>query len=228
MSSRGEASFNNLPGFAARLYDSLVQTRAVQRQFEEVARELTSRISRGRLLDVGTGPGRLLLEIHKLNPGIGLFGLDIAGSMVQVARKNLAGTRADIRKGSIRRTDYESDFFDLITCTGSFYLWDHPEACLEEIYRILKAGQPACLFDTYCDFDQGEFQKALRINLDQENLLRRLITPYLLRKQLGMAYRTDQVAEIVNHTRFAHSFTLERIALGGLPVWLRLVLIKRA
>ena len=228
MSSRGEASFINLPGLAARLYDSLAQTRAIQRQFQEVARELTTRISRGRLLDIGTGPGRLLAEIYKLKPKIELFGLDIADSMIQVARKNLAGIPADLRQGNIRRTDYESDWFDLVTCTGSFYLWDCPEEGLQEIHRILRSGRSAYLFDTRRDFDQAEFRRALQVNLQQENLARRLVTPQLLRRQLRMAYRVDEIAEIIKRTRFAASFAIDKITLAGLPVWLRITLSKPA
>jgi len=228
MSSRGEASFINLPGLAARLYDSLAQTRAIQHKFQEVARELTTRMSRGRWLDIGTGPGRLLAEIHKLNPKMELFGLDIADSMVQVARKNLAAVPADLRQGNIQHTDYESDWFDLVTCTGSFYLWDRPEECLQEVHRILRPGRSAYLFDTRRDFEEAEFRRALQINLQQESLLRRWITPHLLRRQLRMAYRVDEIAEIVGRTRFAPSFVIDKITLAGLPVWLRITLTKPA
>lgn len=228
MSSRGEENFVNLPGFGARLYDSLTQTRAIQVQLGEIARDLVSRFDRGRLLDIGTGPGRLLLEIHKLNPAIELFGLDIAASMIQVAMKNLSGIRVDLRQGNIRHTDYESNFFDTVTCTGSFYLWDHPEECLEEIFRILKAGQSAYLFETHQEFNHRAFQEALRTNLRQENLLRRLITPYFLKRQLKMTYRIGEVVTIVRHTSFAHSYTIEKIALAGLPVWLRITLTKNS
>lgn len=178
MSNRGEGSFVNLPRFGARLYDILTRTKAIQAQFREITPYLVSQISHGRLLDVGTGPGWLLLEIYRLNPEIELFGLDISDSMVQLAKKNLSGIRADLRQGNIHNTNYESNFFDVITCTGSFYLWDHPEECLEEIHRILRDNQSAYLFETYRDFDNGEFRQTLKANLQKENLLRRLITPF--------------------------------------------------
>jgi SAM-dependent methyltransferase len=148
--------------------------------------------------------------------------------MVQVAHKNLAGIPADLCQGNIRHTDYESDWFDLVTCTGSFYLWDCPEEGLQEIYRILRPGRSAYLFDTRRDFDEDEFRRALQVNLRQENLLRRLITPYLLRKQLRMAYRVDEIAEIVKRTWFATCFAIDKITLAGLPVWLRITLTKPA
>jgi ubiquinone/menaquinone biosynthesis C-methylase UbiE len=226
MNSRGEESFINMPRFGARLYDSLTRTRAIQVQFREVAEDLNSRISKGRLLDIGTGPGKLLLEVQKLNPSIELFGLDISEAMIKQAKKNLAGIQADLRAGNIRRTDYESDFFDLVTCTGSFYLWDEPVECLEEIHRILKSGQSAYLYETYKDINEDEFERALRQNLKKENLIRRIITPIFLKRQINMTYRIDKVHEIVRNTRFSESCDIERMTIAGLPLWMRIKLIK--
>ncbi len=226
MKSRGQESFVNLPRVAARLYNSLTQTSAIERQHREIARDLVSGIEHGRLLDVGTGPGKLLLEVHHLNPGFELYGLDISEAMVQLARKNLTGINVNIQCGDIRSTDYANDFFDRITCTGSFYLWDHPEECLEELFRILKKGRSAFLYETYQDFDGKQVRPALQQNLRGENLVRRLLTPIFLMKQLRMTYRTDEIADIIKHTRFAASHTITQISLGGMPAWLRIQLTK--
>jgi len=224
MRSRGEDSFTHLPRFGARLYNGLTRTRAIEIQVKEIAQELVSRIDHGRLLDIGTGPGRLLLEIHRLNPNIELFGLDISEAMVQVAGQNLAGIKVDLRQGNIRQTGYDGNFFDLVTRTGSFYLWDQPENCLEEIHRILKVGQAAFLFETHRDYDDNEFRAVLRTNLEKETLFRRLTSPLFLKKQLKITYGIDEVAEIIGHTSFAKSYVLEKITLAGLPIWLRIKL----
>ena len=158
MKGRGEKMFHNFPLFAARLYDRFLSIKPIEVQHMQIAHDLAFRIQSGRLLDVGTGPGRLLLEMHKLNPDVKLYGLDISDAMVQLAKRNLAGIKADLRHGNIRRTDYESNFFDLITCTGSFYLWDRPGECLEELFRILKENQSAYLFETHKNFNDYEFR----------------------------------------------------------------------
>jgi len=226
MKSRGQDNFVNMPGFATKLYNSLTQIKAVAQQHRDIAHDLVSRIGHGRMLDIGTGPGRLLGEVHLLNPDIELFGLDISESMVQLARKNLAGINANIRQGDIRHTNYPDSFFDIVTCTGSFYLWDKPEECLEEIFRILKASQSAYLFETYQDFNEREVQEALIANLREESLGRKLITPVFLMKQLRMTYPAGEIAKIIKRTRFADSHTIEKITLGGLPAWLRIKLTK--
>ncbi len=226
MKSRGQDSFVHMPGFAAGLYGSLTRTKAIQRQHREIARDLVSRIEGGRLLDIGTGPGKLLFEVHQLAPQVELFGLDISAAMVGLAGKNLSGIRADLRQGDIRKTDYEENFFDLVTCTGSFYLWDEPEKGLDEIFRILKRGRSAYLFETHRDFNEPEVQAALKANLKEENLLRKLVTPVFLMKQLRMTYSTSEIEQIVNRTRFSESFAVGKITLAGLPAWLRIKLTK--
>jgi len=113
------------------------------------------------------GPGRLLLEIHRLSPNLELYGLDVSASMVERARKNLHGIRVDLRQGTIRHTAYESNFFAIVACVGSFYLWDHPEESADEIFRILKEGQSAYLFEVYRDLNQDEFHRALQHSLCQ-------------------------------------------------------------
>jgi SAM-dependent methyltransferase len=109
-------------------------------QFQEIARELLARTNRGPLLDVGAGHSRLLRETSTVNPDIELYGLDISSAMVRRATKNLAGLKVDLRVANICSTGYEADFFDLVTCTGSFYLWSQPLAGLREVYRILVPG----------------------------------------------------------------------------------------
>jgi ubiquinone/menaquinone biosynthesis C-methylase UbiE len=228
MNSRGQRSFAGIPSFAAKLYDNLTRTKAIQCQYREIASDLASRIDRGRILDVGTGPGRLLSELRQMNPAFELYGLDISASMVDLARRQLSGLGIDMRLGEIQHTGYDDDFFDLVTCTGSFYLWDNPRECLEEVFRILKPHQSAFLFESYRDCDRAEVRKALKANLQGESLVRRAIAPHLFSRQLGMAYRTAEVAAIIQETRFARSYAIDRIRLAQVPAWLRIRLTKEA
>jgi len=160
MKSRGETQFLKFPRFAAGLYSSLTRTRSLQQQYQEIATRLAGLIQSGRLLDIGTGPGRLLLEIHKLNPGVELYGLDISQAMTELARQNLAGVTVDLKTANVCATGYQGDFFDMVVCTGSFYLWDQPEQGLDEIHRILKPGGSAHLFETNRTYDRVAYRAA--------------------------------------------------------------------
>ncbi len=227
MKSRGETQFIRFPRFAAGLYSMLARTHPLQQQYREIAGYLTSRVQSGRLLDIGTGPGRLLLEVHKLSPGLQLYGLDVSKAMSELAQQNLVGVTSDLKMANVCATGYESEFFDSVVCTGSFYLWDQPEKGLEEIHRILKPDCSAYLFETNREYDRNAYTAALKANLKREGLAMRLFGPLLLAKALPMAYRSTEVEAIVAQTSFAGRCRIENVALVGLPIWMRIRLTKR-
>jgi len=224
--SRGEIQFLKFPGFAAGLYSRLTRTRPLQQQCQEIATCLTGQMHSGRLLDVGTGPGRLLLEVHRLRPELQLYGLDISKAMIGLAHQNLVGVTTDLKMANVCATGYEDDFFDAVVCTGSFYLWDRPEQGLQEIHRILKPDCSAHLFETNRDYDRKAYRAALKANLKREGLAMRLFGPLLLAKALPMAYRSDEVETIVGRTSFAGGCRIENVALAGLPIWMHIQLTK--
>jgi ubiquinone/menaquinone biosynthesis C-methylase UbiE len=226
MRSRGENRFIRFPRFAAGLYSKLTQTPSLQQEYQEIAAYLSCQIQSGRLLDIGTGPGRLLLEVYRLNPGLQLYGLDISQAMIELARKNLAGVTADLKVANVCTMGYEGNFFDAVVCTGSFYLWDQPVKGLEEIQRILKPGRSAHLFEVRRDHDHDAYKAALKTNLKREGLAMRLFGPLLLAEALRMAYRTDEVAKIIGRTSFAGGCRIENLALVGLPIWMHIHLTK--
>jgi ubiquinone/menaquinone biosynthesis C-methylase UbiE len=177
-------------------------------------------------LDVGTGPGRLLFEINLLNPEIDLFGLDISASMIDLARNNLQNISVNLKIGSIQHTNYDNNFFSVVTCSGSFYLWDYPEESIEEIYRILKEGQSAYLFEVYRDINKEEYQIALKRNLRQLKWFRRLFGPFAIQESVKKSYRIEEITKIIEKTSFAGSYTIEKIKLSGIPMWVCITLKK--
>jgi ubiquinone/menaquinone biosynthesis C-methylase UbiE len=227
MKTRGEKTYIKIPSFAARLYDHLTNIRGINQGFEEIALFLDDQIKQGNLLDIGTGPGRLLKAIHEKNPDLNLFGLDISSSMMDLARHNLRSIKnLDLRIGNIVKTDYSSNFFDGIVSTGSFYNWDQPVEGLNEIFRILKPGNIAYIFETTRDYDKKLFRTGLKDNLMEYNPLRRWLSTFFLKKQLRMTYSTQEFEEILKQTEFGKSYKIERITLGNLPIYVRLKLKK--
>jgi ubiquinone/menaquinone biosynthesis C-methylase UbiE len=226
--SRGEASFIRMPRFGSRLYDRLMGSKATTGYYRNLAERLRERLTEGRLLDVGTGPGRLLREVHNLAPQVELYGLDISAAMVELAREKLAGLSPDLRPGNINHTDYAGDFFDAVASSGSFYLWDRPGEGLAEIQRILRPGAAAWLYETHQDYDPASLRQALRNNLAADPWLHRLLAPRFLRQQLKMSYRRDELKAIFTASPFRETYRIEAIPLGGLPIWLEIELRKPA
>jgi len=227
MKTRGEKTYLKMPSFAARLYDNLTRIKGVNQEFEEIALFLDARIKQGNLLDVGTGPGRLLKAIHEKNPNLNLFGLDISSSMMDLARHNLRSIKnLDLRIGNIVKTDYPTNFFDSIVSTGSFYNWDQPMEGLNEIFRILMPGNTAYIFETTRNYDKELFRTGLKGNLKGYNPPRRWLSTLFLKKQLRMTYSIEEFEGILKQTEFGKSYKIERITLGNLPIYVRLELKK--
>lgn len=227
MKTRGEKQYINMPSFAARLYDNLTSVKGVNKGFEEIAAFIDDQLDRGKILDVGTGPGRLLLEINKRNPGFNLSGLDISASMIEVAKQNLQNVNnVDLQVGNIVKTTFRSDYFDVVVSTGSFYNWDNPVEGLNEIFRILRFGKTAYIFESTKDHDKKLLKTRLRSNLNEYGLVRKKLSKYFLNRQLRMTYTTKEFDDILIQTAFKDSYKIERIELGNLPMYVRLELNK--
>ncbi|MEJ2279058.1 MAG: class I SAM-dependent methyltransferase [Candidatus Lokiarchaeota archaeon] len=138
MNERGEKQFSHLPKFAAKLYDKLMKNKPIELQISEIANDIISNCNSGSILDVGTGHGRLLKKLHELAPNLELYGLDISHAMIKLAKNNLKSYNIDLQVSNILKTPYNDENFDIVTCTGSFYLWNKPIESVNEIFRILK------------------------------------------------------------------------------------------
>ncbi|MFX1592688.1 MAG: class I SAM-dependent methyltransferase, partial [Promethearchaeota archaeon] len=184
MKDRGENSFIKLPRFAARVYDKMMQLEPMKVQRIQIAEELLTYITKGRLLDVGTGHGRLLVEVNNRNPNIELYGIDISEKMIALAKSNLKEIPITLQQGNIISTQFKNNFFDLITCTGSFYLWNSPVEALNEIHRILKPEKYAVLFESHKEYNDKELKEGIKSNLQNESFFNRKMVPSFLKKQL--------------------------------------------
>jgi ubiquinone/menaquinone biosynthesis C-methylase UbiE len=227
MKTRGETQYINMPFFAVKLYDNLTSVKGVNKSFEEIAHFIGDILKEGIVLDIGTGPGRLLSEISKQAPKLKLFGLDISKAMIDLAKQNLIIIPdVDLRVGNINQTDFQDNFFDCIVSTGSFYNWDNPIHGLNEIFRILKPDKTAYIYDSYKDFDKKEFHTRLNQNLKGYNFIRKTISKYFLQRQLRMTYQLDEYNKILGQTKFKDNYSIQPIDLGNLSIYVRLELKK--
>ena len=227
LNTRGEKQYINMPSFAARLYDNLTGIKGVIKGFEEIADFINTHLNQGRLLDIGADPGRLLSAINKKCENIELYGLDISASMINLAKQNLQNIRnIQLQVGNITDSVYNSDYFDCIVSTGSFYNWDQPVKGLNEIFRILKPGRTAYIYDSYKDCDKKLLMIRLKSNLRAYSYFRRQLSVYFLKKQLNMTYTLKEYDELLSRSEFRKTYNLTHIELGNLPVYIRLELKK--
>ncbi len=77
--SRTEA----IPWPATTAYNLLSKSTIFQYHYELVAKEVVKLGPEGKLLDVGTGPARLLIALRKLAPNLKLSGIYLSATMVE-------------------------------------------------------------------------------------------------------------------------------------------------
>jgi len=151
-----------IPWPVSLLYDRWSRTGLFRHHYDLVAEDVAARCPAhgGRLLDVGTGPGRLLLRIHELHPEMGLAGADISAAMVARAKANLAAAgladRVKVVQGSASRLPFPDKSFETVVSTASMHHWKDAAAGLNDIHRVLKPGGRALIYDIVLDAPPAE------------------------------------------------------------------------
>jgi ubiquinone/menaquinone biosynthesis C-methylase UbiE len=140
-----------IPAGAARVYNALSGTSIFLRHYDLAAEDVVKFCSRGRLLDIGTGPGRLLIALHRLAPVLELTGVDISKAMVNQAAANMAAAglsdKVHIQQAGAQRLPFEDNSFDIVISTASLHHWKQPRESMTEVHRVLKPGGFALLYD---------------------------------------------------------------------------------
>ncbi len=155
-----------IPWPGSALYNAVSQSGIFQRQYELVARDVVSCRSAGNVLDIGTGPAWLLLSLHRQAPALRLTGLDISAPMVAKARSNVAkaglSSVIEIREGNASDLPFPDASFDMVLSTGAIHHWKDPTAGLNEVFRVLKDGGDALMYDIVSDTPAGTLKEAKR------------------------------------------------------------------
>jgi ubiquinone/menaquinone biosynthesis C-methylase UbiE len=141
-----------IPSPAAGIYSLIAKKNPIMRDvYRNVALEVTSRISSGLIIDIGTGPGYLPFEIAWLAPDQEIIGIDISPAMVKVARENAEerglSDRVTFQVASAGDLPFDEDHIDLAVSTLSLHHWSHPAQYIAEIHRVLKNGGEAWIYD---------------------------------------------------------------------------------
>ena len=105
--------------------------------------------SHARILDVGTGPGLVLVRIAPERPDLLFDAVDLAPEMIEQARTNAAEANAAITLtvADVVRLPFAQDTFDLVISTFSPHHWTDPVTALSEVVRVLRPGGSAWLYD---------------------------------------------------------------------------------
>ena len=140
----------------ASLYEAVAPTilRPLYRRVaDEVATlpELASMAEISAVLEIGSGPGEVALEIARRLPGAEVVGVDLAEAMIDSARRR---ARAEGLDGRVRfvladaaALPFPDASIDAVVSTLSLHHWAEPAAVFAEIARVLHPGGTALIYD---------------------------------------------------------------------------------
>jgi len=193
-----------IPGVLASSYEKATRL-VIQSYYSQVADEIASSFASGTMLDLGTGPGYLPVEIAKRKPNINIIGIDLSKKLIHMAQENAAkaGLSGQLRfeVGNAANLQFENDAFDMVISTGMLHSLKDPLMVLKEIYRVLKKGGQAWVFDpakVASDVDLATWKASLSF---ADKFYLRLFKLLGLHKPIT-TYHRDEVLPMIDASAF--------------------------
>lgn len=133
-----------MDGWIARAYD-----RGVHSVLRDLVAALITDVkpdlaNAHHLLDVGCGPGQFTILIAEQLPAVEAVGVDLAPTMIELARRHAADSPAAPRLrfevADAAHLPFPDGHFDAVLSSGSIKHWTDPVAGLAEIHRVLAPG----------------------------------------------------------------------------------------
>jgi len=180
------------------------------------ARRALALVSQGRAVDIGCGPGYLVLELARRAPNLTITGVDLSDEMLITARQTSEQRRLSEQVtfcyGNASKLPFADQSVDLIVSSLSLHHWSDPTSVLNEIRRVVRPGGGFMIFDLRRDM-------ALPVSF-LLYVVTRVIVPSILRENnepLGSrnaAYTPVEAEELLQRSRLDGG----RITSG--PFWL--------
>jgi ubiquinone/menaquinone biosynthesis C-methylase UbiE len=172
-------------------------------RFRTSAEDLAGQLTEGAsVLEVAPGPGYLAIELAKRGR-FRVVGLDISKTFVQMAAENAKAAGVDVafHHGDAAAMPFELGSFDLIVCKAAFKNFSEPVRALNEMYRVLKPGGKAVIYDLRRDTPPEAIRaEVAKMGLGPVNtLLTKLAFKHMLLKR---AYTEGQFRSMASQTPF--------------------------
>jgi ubiquinone/menaquinone biosynthesis C-methylase UbiE len=109
-------------------------------------------IKNGRVLDIGTGSGRLAIELARAaGTNFEITGLDVSENMLKKAAENVRqegiGEKINLVTGNADNMPFRDESFDLVISYASLHHWFRPALVFKEARRVVKQGGAVIIRD---------------------------------------------------------------------------------
>lgn len=130
-------------GVGSHVYSALIP-QFTQQLHQWVIDEVGATLTSGTVLDIGTGPGQLVLRLAQQHAQLSVGGVDISIDMIKRARANARHARmADRVRFDVNTAatiPYPDKSVDLVVATLSLHHWENSMGMLHELARIVRPG----------------------------------------------------------------------------------------
>ncbi len=193
-----------IPRIFASLYEKAAKM-AAGRYYGQVAKDVVARLKAGKILDLGTGPGHLPVEIARISSAVTVVGIDLCARLIKTAKTNAlrAGLedRVHFQTGNASSLNFPDASYDMVITTGMLHMLRNPVKVLEEMYRVLKPGGEAWIYDPARISSQIS-RKEWRASLSLGERLTFKLFLLFARINPPREYHRNQVLEMVSKTDF--------------------------
>lgn len=188
----------------ARDYDRMDHT-AVNRQFvddllAEAAAAGFAMADSDEALDLGTGTAQIPIELLRQRPSWRVLGVDLAASMLELGRQNIAAAglapRVRLEQVDAKRLPYADGGFPMVISNSIVHHIAEPRTVLAEACRVLRPGGVLFVRDLLRPSDDAEVHRLVEIYAAGANNHQRRLFDDSLRAALTLAEIRHLVAEL--------------------------------
>lgn len=148
------------------------------------------------IVDLGSGPGELAIELARRLPKALVIGVDPADAMRAAATRAaaLAGVAATFVPGEAGAIPLPDASADLVVSTLSMHHWPDPCAALREITRVLRADGRALIVDArFVTYGDGELRRHVeRAGIEGWTVTREVLSWGLVRPYALVTIRSNR------------------------------------
>lgn len=123
----------------------------IEAYYIPVAKEVVANLKGDHILDLGTGPGYLPIEMARSAPHLRIHGIDLSRRLIKIARSNASGAgvagQINFEVGNASKLRFGDETFDMVISTGMLHTLKDPVKVLAECRRVLKDGGEAWIYD---------------------------------------------------------------------------------
>jgi len=154
-------SVEAVPFPGTRLY-SFLASRQLRPLYAVIAEEIMAAGHFDRILDLGTGPGYLPIELALRDPAASVSGIDESPDMIRIASADARASRVtesvEFATGDPTNLPFPGRYFDLVVGVNVLHHWQQPLAVFEEVFHILTPGGQFWIYDYRRDVPQDVWE----------------------------------------------------------------------